>query len=58
MGRDDSIKLTYLLPIPFGLHELDSFAAKNAELKAYFEALKAALPKYKEYMSAAESFWK
>ncbi len=36
----------------------DSFAAKNAELKAYFEALKAALPKYKEYMSAAESFWK
>ena len=36
----------------------DSFAAKTAGLKSYFDALKASLPKYSVYMSAAEGFWK
>jgi glutathione S-transferase len=36
----------------------DSFAAKTEGLKAYFDALKASLPKYNEYMGAAEGFWK
>jgi glutathione S-transferase len=35
-----------------------SFAAKTAGLRSYFDALKAALPKYNEYMADAEGFWK
>ena len=35
-----------------------SFAATTPGLKSYFDALKAALPKYNEYMGPAEGFWK
>ena len=35
-----------------------SFVAKTAGLKSYFDALKAALPKYSEYTAAAQSLWK
>ena len=36
----------------------DSFVAKSAGLRAYFDALRAALPKRSEYLAAAEGFWK
>ena len=35
-----------------------SFVARTAGLKSYFDALKAALPKYSEYTAAAADFWK
>ena len=35
-----------------------SFAAKTAGLKSYFDALKAALPKNREYLAAAEGLLK
>lgn len=35
----------------------DSFAAKTPGLRAYFDALKAALPKHAEYLAVAEGFW-